>query len=217
MTPKYLANTNHRPYNCARFIRPGLSNSPRINPKGTLMTYSKIPAGSDLPYDINVIIEIPANHDPIKYEIEKDSDALFVDRFVATPMFYPANYGYIPSTLSEDGDALDVLVVSPYPVMPGSVIRSRPVGVLNMTDESGPDAKLIAVPHSKLTRMYDHVIEISDLPEMLKKQTEHYFENYKDLEEDKWVKIDGWGSAEEARKEIMSSLARYQALAITAA
>ncbi|RLA39585.1 MAG: inorganic diphosphatase [Gammaproteobacteria bacterium] len=174
------------------------------------MTYSKISAGKDLPNDINVIIEIPANHDPIKYEIEKESDALFVDRFVATPMFYPANYGYIPDTLSEDGDALDVLVVSPYPVMPGSVIRSRPVGVLNMTDEAGPDAKLIAVPHSKLTSMYDHVLEVSDLPELLKKQTEHYFENYKDLEEHKWVKIDGWGSAEEARNEIMASRARYE-------
>ncbi|MBV1933004.1 MAG: inorganic diphosphatase [Porticoccaceae bacterium] len=181
------------------------------------MSYSKIPAGKDLPNDINVIIEIPANHDPIKYEIEKDSDALFVDRFVATPMFYPANYGYIPATLSEDGDALDVLVVSPYPVMPGSVIRSRPVGVLHMTDEAGPDAKLIAVPHSKLTSMYDHVLEVSDLPDLLKKQTEHYFENYKDLEEDKWVKIDGWGSAEEARKEIMSSLDRYNNLTDSAA
>ena len=144
------------------------------------MSYGKISAGNDLPSDINVIIEIPANHDPIKYEIVKESDAIFVDRFVATPMFYPANYGYIPCTLSEDGDALDVLVVSPYPVMPGSVIRSRPVGVLNMTDEAGPDAKLIAVPHSKLTGMYDHVKEVSDLPELLKRQTEHYFENYKD-------------------------------------
>jgi inorganic pyrophosphatase len=181
------------------------------------MSYSKIPAGIDLPNDINVVIEIPANHDPIKYEIEKDSDALFVDRFVATPMFYPANYGYIPHTLSEDGDPLDVLVVSPYPVMPGSVIRSRPVGVLHMTDESGPDAKLIAVPHSKLTSMYDHVLEVSDLPALLKKQTEHYFENYKDLEEHKWVKIDGWGSAEEARKEIMSSLDRYNNLTDSAA
>ena len=181
------------------------------------MTYSKIPAGNELPHDINVVIEIPANHDPIKYEIEKNSDALFVDRFVATPMFYPANYGYIPCTLSEDGDALDVLVVSPYPVMPGSVIRSRPVGVLNMTDESGPDAKLIAVPHSKLTNLYDHVKEVSDLPELLKKQTEHYFENYKDLEEGKWVSIDGWGSAEEARREILSSAARYLELGNDAA
>lgn len=173
------------------------------------MSYNRIPAGKDLPNDINVIIEIPANHDPIKYEIEKESDALFVDRFVATPMFYPANYGYIPETLSEDGDPLDVLVVSPHPVVPGSVIRSRPVGMLKMTDESGPDAKLIAVPHSKLTKMYDHVQDIHDLPELLLKQTEHYFENYKDLEEDKWVKVDGWAGVEEARQEILDSRKRY--------
>ncbi|MDM3872427.1 inorganic diphosphatase [bacterium SCSIO 12696] len=173
------------------------------------MSYNRIPAGNDLPNDINVVIEIPANHDPIKYEIEKDSDALFVDRFVATPMFYPANYGYIPDTLSEDGDPLDVLVVSPHPVVPGSVIRSRPVGMLKMTDESGPDAKLIAVPHSKLTPMYDHVQDIHDLPDLLLKQTEHYFENYKDLEEDKWVRVDGWGSADEARTEIMESRQRH--------
>ncbi len=181
------------------------------------MSYSKIPAGDDLPGDINVIIEIPANHDPIKYEVDKDCDALFVDRFVATPMFYPANYGFIPGTLSEDGDALDVLVVSPYPVMPGSVIRSRPVGMLRMTDEAGQDAKLIAVPHSKLTPMYDHVQEVGDLPDLLKRQTEHYFENYKDLEEGKWVKIDGWGSAEEARAEIMASRDRYLKRGIHAA
>lgn len=173
------------------------------------MSYAKIPAGHELPHDINVIIEIPANHDPIKYEVDKDCDALFVDRFVATPMFYPANYGFIPGTLSDDGDALDVLVVSPYPVMPGSVIRSRPVGILRMTDEAGQDAKLIAVPHPRLTRMYDHVQEVADLPDLLKRQTEHYFENYKDLEEGKWVKIDGWGSAEDARAEILSSRERY--------
>ncbi|MEH6543599.1 MAG: inorganic diphosphatase [Porticoccaceae bacterium] len=173
------------------------------------MSYAKIPAGQHLPDDINVVIEIPANHDPIKYEIDKDSDSLFVDRFVATPMFYPANYGYIPGTLSEDGDALDVLVVSPYPVVPGSVIRSRPVGVLNMTDEAGPDAKLIAVPHASLSSQYGHVQQVSDLPELLCKQTEHYFENYKDLEEGKWVKIDGWGDAAAAMEEIMASRERY--------
>ncbi len=175
------------------------------------MSYNSIPAGKDLPDDIYVIIEIPANHDPIKYEIEKDYDAIFVDRFVATPMFYPANYGYIPGTLSEDGDPLDVLVVSPYPVMPGSVIRSRPVGVLNMTDESGPDAKLIAVPHSKLTRLYDNVHECSDLPDLLIKQIGHYFENYKALEAGKWVKVQGWDNADAARAEIMASRERYLA------
>jgi inorganic pyrophosphatase len=167
--------------------------------------------GNDLPNDINVIIEIPANHDPIKYEVDKDSDAIFVDRFVATPMFYPANYGYVPQTLSEDGDPLDVLVVSPYPVVPGAVIRSRVVGVLNMTDESGVDAKLLAVPHTKLTKIYDDVQEIGDLPELLLKQIVHYFENYKALEPGKWVKVDGWDNAEAARAEIMSSRERYLA------
>lgn len=173
------------------------------------MSYNSIPAGKDLPNDFNVVIEIPANHDPIKYEIDKDSDALFVDRFVATPMFYPANYGYIPQTLSEDDDPLDVLVVTPYPVMPGSVIRSRAIGVLKMTDESGVDAKLLAVPHTKLTKLYDHVQEIDDLPELLINQIKHYFENYKALEAGKWVKVDGWEDAAAARKEIESSRAAY--------
>ncbi|WP_295802819.1 inorganic diphosphatase [uncultured Microbulbifer sp.] len=173
------------------------------------MSFEKVSAGKDLPNDINVIIEIPANHDPIKYEVDKDADAVFVDRFVATPMFYPANYGYVPHTLSEDGDPLDVLVVAPYPVMVGSVIRSRVIGVLNMTDESGVDAKLLAVPHTKLTKLYDHVNEIGDLPELLIKQIEHYFENYKALEAGKWVKVDGWADAEAARKEVMASRERY--------
>ncbi len=173
------------------------------------MSFEKVSPGKDLPNDINVIIEIPANHAPIKYEIDKDADAVFVDRFVATPMFYPANYGYVPQTLSEDGDPLDVLVVAPYPVMVGSVIRSRVVGVLNMTDESGVDAKLLAVPHTKLTKLYDHVQEIGDLPELLIKQIEHYFENYKKLEAGKWVKVEGWADAEAARAEVMASRERY--------
>ncbi|MCK7595968.1 inorganic diphosphatase [Microbulbifer sp. CAU 1566] len=173
------------------------------------MSFDKVSPGKDLPNDINVIIEIPANHDPIKYEVDKDADAVFVDRFVATPMFYPANYGYVPQTLSEDGDPLDVLVVAPYPVMVGSVIRSRVIGVLNMTDESGVDAKLLAVPHTKLTKLYDHVNEIGDLPELLIKQIEHYFENYKALEAGKWVKVDGWADADAARKEVMASRERY--------
>jgi inorganic pyrophosphatase len=176
-----------------------------------IMSYNDIPAGKDLPNDINVIIEIPANHDPIKYEVDKDSDAIFVVRFVATPMFYPANYGYVPQTLSEDGDPLDVLVVSPYPVVPGAVIRSRVVGVLKMSDESGIDAKLLAVPHTKLTKIYDHVQEISDLPELLLNQIVHYFENYKALEPGKWVKVDGWEDAESARAEVISSRERYLA------
>jgi inorganic pyrophosphatase len=174
------------------------------------MSFNQVPAGKDLPNDIYVIIEIPANHAPIKYEIEKDYDALMVDRFMATPMFYPCNYGYIPQTLSEDGDALDVLVVTPYPVAPGSVIRCRPVGVLNMSDEAGQDAKLLAVPHDKLSALYKHVKEPSDLPELLIKQIQHFFENYKDLEPGKWVKVEGWEGSEAARAAIVKSAAAYK-------
>lgn len=173
------------------------------------MDFDKVPPGRDLPDDINVVIEIPANSDPIKYEIDKDSHAVFVDRFMSTPMFYPANYGYIPQTLSEDGDPLDVLVVTPYPVIPGSVIRCRPVGVLKMSDEAGEDAKLIAVPHKKLTPVYQKIQEFSDLPELLIQQIEHFFENYKDLEPGKWVKVDGWAGAAEAKKEIEKSVEAY--------
>ncbi|MDX9874155.1 MAG: inorganic diphosphatase [Spongiibacteraceae bacterium] len=169
------------------------------------MSYNSIPAGKDLPNDIYVVIEIPANHAPIKYEIEADYDALFVDRFMATPMFYPANYGYIPNTLSEDGDPLDVLVVTPYPVAPGSVIRARPIGILNMSDEAGKDAKLLAVPHDKLTVLYQDVKEPGDLPELLIRQIEHFFENYKDLEAGKWVKVDGWAGSEAARAEVVKA------------
>ena len=174
------------------------------------MSFNTIPAGKDLPNDIYVVIEIPANHDPIKYEIDKETDSLMVDRFMATPMFYPANYGYISNTLSEDGDPLDVLVVTPYPVAPGSVIRSRPIGILNMSDEAGQDAKLLAVPHDKLSALYTDVKEASDLPELLIKQIEHFFENYKDLEVGKWVKIDGWADSEAAKAEIMKSVEAFE-------
>ena len=174
------------------------------------MSLDNVSAGKNVPEEINVIIEIPAHSDPIKYEVDKETGAMFVDRFMATPMFYPANYGYIPQTLSEDGDPLDVLVVAPYPLIPGSVIRCRPVGVLNMSDESGQDAKLLAVPHDKLTALYKDVKEASDLPELLVKQIEHFFENYKDLEEGKWVKVDGWADAAAARAEIEKSAAAYK-------
>lgn len=174
------------------------------------MSYDNIPAGKEIPNDVYAIIEIPMNHDPIKYEIDKDSDALFVDRFMATTMFYPANYGYIPHTLSEDGDPLDILVVTPYPVQPGSVIRCRPVGMLNMEDDGGLDAKLIAVPHDKLTKSYSHVQNYTDLPELLIKQVEHFFAHYKDLEEGKWVKISGWADADAARAEVEKAVAAYQ-------
>ncbi len=174
------------------------------------MSFASIPAGKDLPHDIYVAIEIPANASPIKYEIDKDIDALMVDRFMSTPMFYPANYGYIPQTLADDGDPLDVLVVTPYPVVPGAVIRCRPVGMLNMSDESGRDEKLIAVPHDKLTPIYKDVQEYTDLPPLLIQQIEHFFTNYKDLEPGKWVKIDGWEDAASAIKVIEKSVENYK-------
>ncbi len=170
------------------------------------MSYNDIPAGKDVPNDVYAIIEIPANHDPIKYEIDKDSGAVFVDRFMATPMFYPANYGYIPHTLSEDGDPLDVLVVTPYPVAVGAVIRCRPVGMLRMEDDSGIDAKLIAVPHDKLSVMYRDIQEHTDLPALLIQQIEQFFNRYKELEAGKWVKILGWDNADAARAEILKSI-----------
>ena len=174
------------------------------------MSFEQIPAGKDIPNDFNVIIEIPANSDPVKYEIDKDSDAVFVDRFMATPMFYPANYGYIPQTLADDGDPIDVLVVTPYPVIHGSVIRCRAVGVLNMTDEKGEDVKLLAVPHDKLTSLYKDVKDYRDLPELLVRQIQHFFENYKDLEEGKWVKVESWEGPEAARESIVKSVEAYK-------
>lgn len=174
------------------------------------MSFAKVPAGKDLPNDIYVIVEIPAESSPVKYEIEKDEDAIFVDRFMAAPMFYPANYGYINNTLADDGDALDVLVITPYPVIPGSVIRCRPVGVLNMTDEAGEDAKLVAVPHDKLTKAYKDVQDIDDLPALELARIKHFFENYKGLEEGKWVKVEGWEGADAARKAIEVAAEAYQ-------
>ena len=176
--------------------------------KETDMSLLNVPAGKDLPEDIYVVIEIPANADPIKYEVDKESGALFVDRFMSTAMFYPCNYGYINHTLSLDGDPVDVLVPTPYPLEPGSVIRCRPVGVLKMTDESGEDAKLVAVPHTKLSKEYDHIKDVNDLPDLLKAQITHFFEHYKDLEAGKWVKVDGWDNAEAAKAEIVASFER---------
>ena len=169
------------------------------------MSLNDVPAGKNLPEEINVIIEIPANADPIKYEVDKDSGAIFVDRFMATPMFYPCNYGYINKTLSPDGDAVDVLVPTPYPLLAGSVIKCRPVGVLKMSDESGEDAKVVAVPVSKLTKIYDDVKDVEDLPELLRNQIKHFFERYKELEAGKWVKVEGWDNAESAKAEIQSA------------
>ena len=162
--------------------------------------------GEKAPNEFYVVIEIAANAGPVKYEVDKDSGMLMVDRFMNVAMHYPANYGYIPNTLSEDGDPLDVLVVTPYPVAPGSVIRCRPVGKLNMEDESGIDTKLIAVPHDKLTPLYKHVKEYSDLPELLIKQIGHFFENYKALEPGKWVKLSGWEGSEAAKADVLKAI-----------
>ena len=173
------------------------------------MSLNNVPAGKDIPEQINVIIEIPSHSDPVKYEVDKDSGAVSVDRFMSAPMFYPCHYGYIPNTLSEDGDPLDVLVETPHPVISGAVINCRPIGVLKMEDESGLDAKLIAVPVSKLTPLYDGINEATDLPELTLKQIEHFFEHYKDLEPGKWVKIQGWGDSAEAKAEIEKSVATF--------
>ncbi len=172
------------------------------------MNIHAIAAGKSLPDDINVIIEIPQNANPIKYEVDKDSGAIMVDRFMGTAMHYPCNYGYVPHTLCGDGDPADVLVVAPFPLQIGSVIRCRPVGVLKMTDESGEDAKILAVPVDKLTHLYQNVHEPSDLPPILLAQIQHFFEHYKDLEAGKWVRIDGWEGAEAARQELLAAAAR---------
>ena len=174
------------------------------------MSLDRVTPGRALPDDFNVIIEIPMNADPIKYEVDKETGALFVDRFMTTAMHYPCNYGYIPQTLSDDGDPVDVLVIAPFPVNVGAVIRCRPIGVLKMSDEAGGDAKLLAVPVDSVLPMYKHWHKPDDLqPERLA-QIRHFFEHYKDLEPGKWVKIDGWLGPAEARSEIMASVARYR-------
>lgn len=174
------------------------------------MGFNSVPAGKDVPNDVNVVIEIPANGAPIKYEVDKDSDAIFVDRFMATAMHYPVNYGYVPQTLSGDGDPVDVLVITPFPLQPGVVIRARPIGLLNMTDEAGTDAKVLAVPVDKLTPLYKNVHAPEDVPQLLRDQITHFFEHYKDLEPGKWVKVVGWEGADAARKEITSGVTNYQ-------
>ena len=174
------------------------------------MNLDKIPPGRAVPDDVNVVIEIPAQAAPVKYELDKGSGALFVDRFMATAMHYPCNYGFVPGTLSEDGDPVDVLVVTPLPLIHGSVIRARPLGMLRMTDEAGVDAKVIAVPVDKLCPVYSHCRTPEDLPRALLDQVAHFFEHYKDLEPGKWVKVEGWAGPEEARGEIEASVRRYR-------
>lgn len=169
-----------------------------------------VESGRAVPNDINVVIEIASHSDPVKYEVDKKSGMVMVDRFVATSMRYPCDYGFVPHTLSEDGDPVDVLVVSPFSLMPGVVIRCRPVGVLKMTDESGPDAKILAVPVDKLTKLYQTVQKPEDLGSDFLASIAHFFQHYKDLENGKWVKIDGWASAEAAKTEIMDGIKRFQ-------
>jgi inorganic pyrophosphatase len=173
------------------------------------MSLNNVSSGRDVPNDFNVIIEIPMNADPIKYEVDKESGAIFVDRFMGTAMHYPCNYGYVPNTLSEDGDPVDVLVITPFPLFPGVVVRCRPIGVLKMTDESGVDAKILAVPVDKVLSIYSHWQKPEDINELRLRQIQHFFEHYKDLEKGKWVKIDGWYGTEDAKQEILNGVAAY--------
>ena len=173
------------------------------------MGLDRVPSGKDLPNDFNVVIEIPMHAEPIKYEVDKESGAIFVDRFMSTAMHYPCNYGYIPHTIAGDGDPVDVLVMSQFALPPGVVVRCRPIGMLKMTDEAGDDAKLLAVPVDKLTPMYRSVVSPRDLPQIVLDQIAHFFEHYKDLEPGKFVKVMGWVGIEEAKKEIMDGVKAY--------
>jgi len=175
------------------------------------MRIDAVPIGENPPEDINVIIEVPVGGEPIKYEMDKAAGTMFVDRFLYTPMRYPGNYGFVPHTLSEDGDPIDVLVPNQRPIVPGAVIACRPIGVLVMEDEKGQDEKIIAVPVHRLTRRYDRVKTYEDLPEITLKQIDHFFGHYKDLEEGKWVKVVRWAGADEARRMIMDAIDRAAA------
>ena len=172
------------------------------------MRLEAIPVGNNPPEDVNVIVEVGIGGEPIKYEMNKEAGTLFVDRFLHTPMRYPGNYGFVPHTLSDDGDPIDVLVANTRPIAPGAVINVRPVGVLKMEDESGGDEKIVAVPSPKLTKRYLHVQTYSDLPQITLDQIRHFFEHYKDLEPGKWVKVLGWGDAAEARAMIEAAIER---------
>ncbi len=174
------------------------------------MNFDRVPAGNSIPDNFNVIIEIPAQSDPVKYEADKELGLLVVDRFIGTGMRYPANYGFIPQTLADDGDPVDVLVITPFPLLAGSLVRVRALGMLQMTDESGSDAKLIAVPLPKVCPMTASLNSLDDVSVYLKDQIKHFFEQYKALESGKWVKIDGWLGIEAAHKEIMDGVSNYQ-------
>jgi inorganic pyrophosphatase len=173
------------------------------------MSLNKVKAGKNIPESFNVIIEIPMNADPIKYEVDKESGAIFVDRFMGTAMHYPCNYGYINNTIADDGDPVDVLVITPFPLFPGVVVSCRAIGVLQMDDEAGGDAKLLAVPEDKILPIYSKVQKPEDLHQLQLDQIQHFFEHYKDLEKGKWVKVKGWEGKEAAHKEILDGIERY--------
>ncbi|MDQ6680314.1 MAG: inorganic diphosphatase [Pseudomonadota bacterium] len=173
------------------------------------MSLHNVTPGANAPHEFNVIIEIPMNADPIKYEVDKASGAMFVDRFMSTAMHYPCNYGYVPQTLSDDGDPVDVLVITPFALVPGVVVTCRPIGMLQMEDEAGGDAKLLAVPIDKILPIYKHWQKPEDMNELRLHQIQHFFEHYKDLEPGKWVKVKGWEGPESAREEIRQGIASY--------
>ena len=177
------------------------------------MRLEAISIGRNPPEEVNVIVEVPVGGEPIKYEMDKNAGALVVDRFLYTSMRYPGNYGFIPHTLSDDGDPCDVLIANQRGIIPGAVVAVRPVGVLKMQDEAGHDEKILAVPVPRLTRRYESVHNYTDLPEITLQQVRHFFEHYKDLETTKWVKVLGWGDAEEARKMIVAAIDRANAAA----
>lgn len=175
------------------------------------MSLLNVTAGAKAPEQFNVIIEIPMNADPIKYEVDKETGAVFVDRFMTTAMHYPCNYGYVPQTLSDDGDPVDVLVMTPYPLSPGVVVPCRVLGMLKMEDEAGVDAKLLAVPTEKILPMYSHYQKLDDVNPIVLKTIQHFFEHYKDLEKGKWVKVTGWDDLEAAKNEIVQGQKNYVA------
>jgi len=179
------------------------------------MRIDAISIGNNPPHEVNVIVEVPVGGEPIKYEMDKNAGTLVVDRFLYTSMRYPGNYGFIPHTLSLDGDPCDVLIANQRGIVPGAIIAVRPVGVLRMEDEAGGDEKILAVPVSRLTRRYEKVLNYSDLPEITLQQIEHFFQHYKDLEHNKWVKVAGWGDAEEARSMIVQAIDRANAAKLT--
>jgi len=173
------------------------------------MSWELVPTGRDVPNDVNVIIEIPMNSEPVKYEVDKKSGAIFVDRILTTPMRYPCNYGYVPHTLCGDGDPVDALVMMPFPLIPGSVINCRPIGMLEMKDEAGADEKIVVVPTTRISPLYRDVSTVRELAAPIRDQIAHFFQHYKDLEKGKWVKIEGWHGPNDAKRAIADSVERF--------